>query len=91
VGKIVHHSIPLSRESLLKKQVNRILFSVVFLFFHHRGFLGRAREKIETQLAILGPCQGHALKNDQEHPALIPLIHILLEKNERRDITMKYT
>jgi hypothetical protein len=80
VGKILHHFIPLSRESLLKKQINRIICSVVFVFFYHGAFLGRARaiffmrDKIETQLYILGLRQGHALKNDQEQPALIPLI-----------------
>jgi hypothetical protein len=82
VGKILHHFVPLSRESLLKQQVNRIFFHY-FLFCHHRGFLGRARviflkrDKLETQLAILGPRRGHALKNDQEQPALIPLIQII--------------
>jgi hypothetical protein len=36
------------------------------------------RDKLETQLAILGPRRGHALKkNDQEQPALIPLIRII--------------
>jgi hypothetical protein len=35
------------------------------------------RDKLETQLAILGPRRGHALKIDQEHPALIPLIRII--------------
>jgi hypothetical protein len=35
------------------------------------------RDNLETQLAILGPDQGHALKNDQEQPALIPLIQII--------------
>jgi hypothetical protein len=83
VGKILHHFVPLSRESLLKQQINRIFCSVIFLFFHHGGFLGRARviflkrDKLETQLAILGPRRGHALKNDQEQPALIPLIQII--------------
>jgi hypothetical protein len=83
VGKILHHFVPLSRESLLKQQINRIFCSIVFLFFHHGGFLGCAREivlkrdKLETQLSILGPHQGHALKNDQEQPALIPLIQII--------------
>jgi hypothetical protein len=47
------------------------------------GFLGMRemillkRDKIETQLSILGPRWGHALKNDQEKPALIPLIQII--------------
>jgi hypothetical protein len=83
VGKILHHFVPLSRESFLKQQINRIICSVVFLFFHHGGFLGRVREivfkrdKLETQLAILKPHRGHALKNDQEQPALIPLIQII--------------
>jgi hypothetical protein len=47
------------------------------------GFLGVReqivfkRDKLETQLAILGPRRGHALKNDQEQPTLIPLIQII--------------
>jgi hypothetical protein len=67
-GKISHHFIPLLRESLLKQQIDRIVCSVVFLFFHHGGFIGHERsilfnrDKIETQLSILGPRQGHALK-----------------------------
>jgi hypothetical protein len=83
VGKILHHFVPLSRESLLKQQINRIFCSVIFIFFIHGGFLGRARviflkrDKLETQLSILGPRRGHALKNDQEQPALIPLIQII--------------
>jgi hypothetical protein len=83
MGNILHHFVPLSFESLLKKQINIIVYSVIFIFFHHGGFLGRAREiffkreNLETQLAILGPRRGHALKNDQEHPALIPLIQII--------------
>jgi hypothetical protein len=65
---------------------NRLIESsalIIFLFFHHGGFLGHVREiflkrdKLETQLAILGPRRGHALKNDQEQPALIPLIQII--------------
>jgi hypothetical protein len=44
VGKILHHFIPLSRESLLKQQINRIFCSIIFIFFHHGGFLGHARE-----------------------------------------------
>jgi hypothetical protein len=92
VGKILHHFVPLSRESLLKQQINRIFCSVVFLFFRHGGFLGRARaiflkrDKLETQLAILGPRRGHALKNDQEQPALIPLIQIIFEHEMREEI-----
>jgi hypothetical protein len=80
VGKILHHFIPLSREIFLKKQINRIVFFVIFVFFHHGGFLGRVRailfkrEKLDTQLVILGSYRGHAPKNDQEQPALIPLI-----------------
>ena len=35
------------------------------------------RDKLETQLSILGPRRGHALKNDQEQPALKPLIRII--------------
>jgi hypothetical protein len=85
VGKILHHFVPLSRESLLKKQFNRIVCSVIFLFFHHGGFHGNVkaivfkRDKLETQLAILGPRWGHALKNDQEQRALIPLTQIIFD------------
>jgi hypothetical protein len=35
VGKILHHFVPLSRESLLKQQIDRIVCSVDFLFFRH--------------------------------------------------------
>jgi hypothetical protein len=83
VGKILHHFIPLSHESLLKQPINRIFFFITFVFFHHGGILGHMREiflkrdKIETQLSILGPCQGNALKNDQEQLALIPVIRII--------------
>jgi hypothetical protein len=83
VGKNLHYFIPLSPEILLKKPINRIVFSVIFIFFFHGGFLGCARDilfkrdKLETQLSILGPHRGHALKNDQEQPALIPLIQII--------------
>jgi hypothetical protein len=35
VGKILHHFVPLSRESLLKQQIDRIVCSVIFLFFRH--------------------------------------------------------
>jgi hypothetical protein len=35
VGKILHHFIPLSRESLLKQQIDRIVCSIVFIFFCH--------------------------------------------------------
>ena len=68
VGKILHHFVPLSREILLKQHVNRILCSVVFLVFPHGGFLGHARVivfkryNLETQLSILVPHRGHALK-----------------------------
>jgi hypothetical protein len=85
VEKILHHFVLLSRESLLNQQIDRIIFSVIFIFFHHGGFIGHARsivfkrDKLETQLDILGPHRGHALekKNDQEKPALIPQIHII--------------
>jgi hypothetical protein len=83
VGKILHHFIPLSRESLLKQHVNKMFSSVVFIFFLYRGFVGHMRvsvlkrDKIETQLVVLEPHQGHALKNDQEQPNLIPLIRII--------------
>jgi hypothetical protein len=40
VGKILHHFVPLSRESLLKQQINRI-FALSFLFSSTmEGFLG---------------------------------------------------
>jgi hypothetical protein len=87
VRKILHHFVPLSREILLKQQINKILCSVIFIFFRYGGFLGCARaiflkrDKLETQLAILGPHQGHALKNDQEQLALIPLIQIIFDTN----------
>jgi hypothetical protein len=35
VGKILHHFIPLLRESLLKQQIDRIVCSIVFLLFRH--------------------------------------------------------
>jgi hypothetical protein len=63
---------PLSRESFLKKQVNRIIFSIVFVFCHHQGFPGHVRviflkrDELKTQLAIHGPRQGHALKISRE-------------------------
>jgi hypothetical protein len=34
-------------------------------------------DNIETQLSILVPLRGHALKTNQEKPALIPLIQII--------------
>jgi hypothetical protein len=83
VVKIIHHFVPLSRKSLLKKQIDKIICSAIFLLFPHGWFLGRAREivfkreKIETQLSKLKPPQGHALKNDQEESSLIPLIQII--------------
>jgi hypothetical protein len=49
------------------------------------------RDKLKTQLAILRPRRGHALKNDQEQPALIPLIWIILAQNESGDIIKKCT
>jgi hypothetical protein len=97
VGNILHHFIPLSHESLLKQHINRIVCSVVFIFFRHGGFLGHARaivlkrDKLETQLSILGPRRGHALKNDQEKPALIPLSKLFLARNESGDIIKKCT
>jgi hypothetical protein len=83
VGKILHHFVPLSSERLLKQHINRIFYSIVFIFFCDGGFLGREgvillkREKLKTQLSILKPRWGHALKIDQEQPALIPLIQII--------------
>ena len=66
-AKIIHHFVPLSHESLLKQQIDRCVRVIVF-----------KRDKLETQLSILGPRRGHALKkNDQEQPALIPLIRII--------------
>jgi hypothetical protein len=81
--KILHHFVPLLRESLLQQQINIIFYSIISLFFRHGGFLGcvRAiflkRDTIKTQLSILKLHRGHALKNDQEQPALMPLIQIL--------------
>jgi hypothetical protein len=83
VRKIIHDFLSLSRESLLKKKMNRIVFSIIFIFLCHGGFLGHERvillkrDKLETQISILRPRQGHALKNNQEQPALIPLIQII--------------
>jgi hypothetical protein len=83
VGKFVHHFITLSHERLLKQHIYRIVYSVVFIFFRHGGFIGNARAIVfkidnpETQLVILGHHRGNALKNDQEQPALIPLIQII--------------
>jgi hypothetical protein len=37
------------------------------------------RDNLENQLAILGPRWGHALKNDQDQPTLIPLIQIIFK------------
>jgi hypothetical protein len=68
VGKILHHFVPLSPESLLKQHINIISCSTIFIFFHHVRFLGSMRaiflkrDKLKTQLAILGPHRGHALK-----------------------------
>jgi hypothetical protein len=55
VGKILHHFIPLSRESLLKQQINRILCSVIFIFFHHGGFLGHARDDFPQERQARDP------------------------------------
>jgi hypothetical protein len=87
VGKILHHFFLLSHESLLKQHINRIFCSIVFIFFYHGGFIGNARDiflkrdKLEAQIAILGPRGGHALKKktDQEQLALIPLIWIIFD------------
>jgi hypothetical protein len=83
VGKILHHFILLSRESLLKQQIDRIICSTILLLFIHGRFLGHAREivfkrdTLEAQLSILEHRWGHALKNNQEQRALIPLIQII--------------
>jgi hypothetical protein len=37
------------------------------------------RDKLETQLYITEPHQGHAMKNDQEQAALISLIQIIFD------------
>jgi hypothetical protein len=72
--KNFHHFIPMLSESLLKQQINRIFSPVIFIFFYHGGFIGCVREillkryKLKTQLSILKPRRGHALKNDQEQP-----------------------
>jgi hypothetical protein len=84
VGKILHHFVPLSRESLLKQQINRIVCSVIFIFFHHGGFLGHARaiflkrDNIRDPTFYTQTSSGTCTeKNDQEQPALIPLIQII--------------
>jgi hypothetical protein len=64
---------------------NKLIGSSAPSFFFSstmEGFLGVReivfkRDKLETQLSILRPHRGHALKNDQEQPALIPLIQII--------------
>jgi hypothetical protein len=67
VCKILHNFIPLSYESLLKKQFNKIFCSTIFILCHHKGFLGCARviflkrDKLDTQLAILKPRRGHTI------------------------------
>jgi hypothetical protein len=43
------------------------------------------RDKLETQLDILEPHRGHALKNDQQHPAMIPLIQIYFRNEMKVD------
>jgi hypothetical protein len=93
VGEILHHFVPLSHESLLKQHINRIFCSDTFLFFFHGGFIGCAREivlkrdKIESQLSILRPCRGHALKNNLFKDKFVsadtdqsPQIHLDLEQ-----------
>jgi hypothetical protein len=75
VGKILHHFIPLSRESLLKQQINRIFLLCHFYFLPpwrvswacERIFL--KRDKLETQLSILRPRRGHALKKKRSRAA----------------------
>jgi hypothetical protein len=47
------------------------------MFLGCAGVIFLKRYKPETQLSILGPRRGHALKNDQEQLALIPLIQII--------------
>ena len=83
VGKILHIFTPLSSESFLKQQIDRIFFSIVFIFFLKGGFTWRVKDifikvyNLETKVSKLRPHWGHALKNDQEQPALIPLIRII--------------
>ena len=98
VGKILHHFIPLSRESLLKQHINIIICSIIFLFFHHGGFLGRVREiffktdKLETQIYILGPCWGHALKKrSRETCSNTTNPDLFSARNEGKDIIKKCT
>ena len=97
VCKILHHFVPLSCDGFLNKQVNRILPSTVFLFFRHRGFLGCARviflkrDKIETQLAILGPCRGHALKTIKSSLLWYHWSRLFSARNESGDIIKKCT
>jgi hypothetical protein len=84
----------MSHERFIKKEINRIYCSIIFIFFLHGGIIGRARaiflkrDKLETQLAILGPHRGHALKNNQEHLVLIPLIQIIFE-NEMKEYILQ--
>jgi hypothetical protein len=81
VGKILHGFLPLSRESFLKQQIDRIFFSIVLFFFLNGGFTWHVREifikvyNLETKVSKLRPHWGHALKKDQEHLPLISLIY----------------
>jgi hypothetical protein len=81
VGKIRHNFVPMSSESLLKQQIDRIFFSVIFIFFLNGGFTWRVREifikvdNLETKVSKLRPHWGHALKKDQDDPPLISLIY----------------
>ena len=96
VCKILHHFVPLSRENFLKKQVNRILFSTVFIFSHHQGFLGCARviflkrDMLKTQHSILRPHRGHALKMIKSSLLWYHWSRLFSAWNESGDITHKY-
>jgi hypothetical protein len=83
VGKILHHFVPLSRESLLKQQINRI-------FLCHFSFLPpwrvswacesdfpqerQARDPTFYTWTSSGTCTEKMIKSK---PALIPLIQII--------------
>ena len=64
----IHHLIPLLREVFLNQWFERISYPIIFLFSFHERFLGCARDfvlkrnKLETQLFVLRPCWGHALR-----------------------------
>jgi hypothetical protein len=64
----IHHLIPLLREGFLNQQFERISYPIIFIFSYHGRSLGHARasilkrNKLETQLFVLRPRWGHALR-----------------------------